>query len=862
MSTTTPERVVRDVLTRDDAIARAARISDVSYALEFDLSAGLDSYGGRARIQASVADTSAPLWIDFIGRIEACTVNGERVEPEHRGTRLWLPADRLEPRTVVAVDYRNEYDHTGDGFHRFRDPEDGEEYVYSNFQPFAAHRLFPCFDQPDLKASYDLAVTAPDAWEVVSATSIVSSEQGANGRTRHTFGRSAPFSTYLFALVAGPWHAIREQHDGIPLGLFGRRSMARLLDQDAAELFELTRQGFDFVRSVFDQRYPFTKYDQLFMPEFNAGAMENVGAVTFHDSFLFRDPPTESQRLERAEVLLHELVHMWFGNLVTMRWWDDLWLNESFATYISFLALDRVTRFTRAWQVFNGSMKPQAYRQDQLVTTHPVAGEVPDTDSALLNFDSITYEKGAAVLKQLVATIGEAAFTEGMRAYFRRFAWGNATLADFLGALGDAAGHPLEEWADLWLRRPSINTIGAHWTASGGRIDRLMLTQTAPEAHPWLRPHAMQLALVHEAGGGLEVGGVAATIDGAQAEVPAAAGRPAPLLVFPNYHDHDYAKALLDAASVSFARDRLGELRDPFLRQLLWTALWDMVRDAWLPSVAFLGMVRGLATTEPDPELVDTILDRGLACLRWYVPDARRESEASALVHAALAVLRGREGGDKGISWLRAAIGAASTPADLEPLLALADGAASIEGVAVDQEMRWDLAVKAVAFGVDDANDRVTAEVARDRSDRGERAVVRAGAARPSREAKADAWRRIHEEGYGSYQLTRAAMQGFLWHRQRELLRPYREPFFDRVRGVFRAHDHPFARAYLATLFPANWGEPEVLDCARDLLGQLGPEETTLNRQLREWCDDLERVIRVRAFAAASPESGQELVDG
>jgi aminopeptidase N len=853
MSMTTMDRVARDVLTRDEAVARAERVSDAAYALEFDLVAGAPSYGGRARIEASVADTSEPLWIDFTGRIESCRVNGDVLSPDHVGTRLWLPADRLESRIVVEIDYRNDYDHTGDGFHRFQDPEDGEEYVYSNFQPFAAHRLFPCFDQPDLKARFDLAVTAPSSWEVISATEIEGSDR-AGARTRHRFARSAPFSTYLMALVAGPWHALRQPHDGIPLGLFGRRSMARLLDQDAAELFELTAQGFDFYRSVFDQPYPFTKYDQLFVPEFNAGAMENVGAVTFHDGFVFRDPPTETQRLERGEVLLHELAHMWFGDLVTMRWWDDLWLNESFATYISFLALDRATRFGRAWQVFNGTMKPHAYRQDQLVTTHPVAADVADTDAALLNFDGITYEKGAAVLKQLVATIGEPAFTEGMRAYFRRFCWGNATLDDFLGALGDAAGRSLVDWADLWLRRASINTIGAQWSAANGAIERMTLSQTAPETHPWLRPHAMQLALVHQVNSGLVIDAVPATIDGPIAEVPGAAGGPAPLLVFPNYQDHDYAKAILDPVSLTFAQERLGELDDPFLRQLLWTSLWDMVRDARLPSLAFLAMVRRVATSEPDPELVDTILDRALAALRWYVPGARQNAEASALVDAALGVLRGGTGGDMGISWLRAAIAAAATSRDLEPLLALAGGETSIDGVAVDQEMRWDLAVKAVAFGVGDSEERVTAELGRDPSDRGQRSVLRARAARPSAASKAEAWERIHGEGYGSYHLTRAAMQGFQWVGQRELLRPYREPFFERVRDVFRAQDHPFARAYLMNLFPAAWGEPEVLERARSLLGELEPEETTLNRQLLEWCDDLERMIRVRAFAAASGE--------
>jgi aminopeptidase N len=674
-----------------------------------------------------------------------------------------------------------------------------------------------------------------------------------DGRRTQRFVRSPRFSTYLLALVAGPYHSVRTEHDGIPLGLYGRQSMARLLDHHSAELLEVTRQGFDFFRVLFDQPYPFSKYDQLFMPEFNVGAMENVGAVTFHDGYLFRDPATGIQRMERAEVQLHELAHMWFGNLVTMRWWDDLWLNESFATWVSFLALDRATRFERAWQVFNGSLKPAAYRQDQLVTTHPVAADVPDTDTALLNFDGITYEKGAAVLKQLAATIGEDAFVAGIREYFRRHAWGNATLADFLGALGDAAGRSLTGWADVWLRTPSINTISAQWSVAEGAIDRMTLHQTAPAAHPWLRPHTMELCLVDANGSGPRLESVMATIDGPSADVADVVGRAAPQLVFPNYRDHDYAKATLDPVSLDFARQRLDELTDPFLRQLLWTSLWDMVRDAQLPSTEFLAMVGRMAVREQDPELLSAILDRARTSLRWYVPESTREAEASATVEAALGAVRAAAGSDLRLIWLRAAIAAAARPRDLEPLLAFADGDDHIDGVQIDQEMRWTLAIKSVAFGMERGSDRTTVEADRDPSDRGQRFAIRARTARPDADAKAEAWSRIHDQGYGSLQLTRAAMEGFQWPGQRTLLRPYREQFFEQVRGVFRTQDHPFARAYLSNLFPGTWAEPEVLDAATNLIAELAPGETTLDRQLREAVDDLERAIRARAFAAGSP---------
>ncbi len=363
---------VRDVLTREEAQGRESRVRDVHYDLAFDLAGGAPDYVGRATITFEVLPGDSPIWLDATGGEPFVTLDGRALTNVVEGHRIMLPIDMAAGQAVVEVDYRNLYDLTGDGFHRFLDPEDDTEYVYSNFQPFEAHRLFPCFDQPDIKATYQVTVDAPADWAVVSASRAVI-EPLPDGRRRHRFERTPCFSTYLLPLVAGHWHVVREERDGLALGLYARRSMARLVEREAAELFEVTRQGFRCYSDLFDQPYPFDKYDQLFVPEFNAGAMENVGAVTFHDGFLFRDPPTEPERLTRAEVVLHELAHMWFGDLVTMRWWDDLWLNESFATYLSFLALDEATRFHAAWQSFNGTLKPHAYREDQLVTTHPIA---------------------------------------------------------------------------------------------------------------------------------------------------------------------------------------------------------------------------------------------------------------------------------------------------------------------------------------------------------------------------------------------------------------------------------------------------------------------------------------------------------
>jgi aminopeptidase N len=775
-------------------------------------------------------------------------INGREAAVDQRDNRLWLAANLLQGRNRVTIAYENRYDDTGDGFHRFVDPEDGSVYAYSNFQPFAAHRLFPCFDQPDLKATFSLGVTAPSEWAVISASREIANEPVGAGMTHRRFEKTARFATYLLPLVCGPWDVVRDESGPVPLGLYTRKSLMPRLAVDADELFEITRQGFAFYSELFDQPYPFTKYDQLFMPEFNVGAMENVGAVTIHDGFVFRDPPTDTQRLDRAEVLLHELAHMWFGNLVTMRWWDDLWLNESFATYISFVALTRATRFTNSWRTFNASIKLPAYRADQLPTTHPISADATDTDTALLNFDDITYGKGASTLKQLVASIGEDGFREGMRTYFRAYAWGNATLRDFLGALEQGSGHDLELWAQLWLETASLNTIEATVDGVGDRIGELTLRQSAPDDYPTLRPHTMAVGLVDAQDGALKIESLPATIDGETSVVEGAAGRPIPSLVFPNHGDLDYALTRLDDRSVAFALERIHELDDALLRQLLFTSLWHMVWDVRLPSTRFLAAARHNLPQIEDDDLTESVLGRAIVALGAYVPDERREEEAAELLVTALDAIRSAPTADRAMIWMRAAIGVAASPEHLEPLLDLVDGRARVDGLVIDQDMRWSLAIKSVAYGSEEAEERVEAERLRDPSDRGQRAVIRAAAARPTAEAKREAWEKIHGDGYGSYHLTRSAMQGFQSLRQRELLRPYRDRFFEEVRGVFATRDHPFARSYLLNLSPDLWAEPDVLAKAKALRASLEPEEQTLSRLLAEKIDDLDRAIRARAL--------------
>jgi aminopeptidase N len=838
-----------DILTRAEAVARASRVGRVAYALDLDLGAGRRTYGGVARLRFPVTG-AGNLFLDFRGgEVTRLTVNGRAVTPERPGHRILLPGDLLRATTEVEVAYENEYDRGGDGFHHFVDPEDGAEYAYSNFEPFEAHRLFPCFDQPDLKGTFAVTVRAPADWAIIANAPAAAVVPVGDGLREHRFALTPPISSYLVAVIAGPFTGVHTRHRGTPLGIWTRRSLARFLDP--GEIFEVTKQGLDFYAALFDHPFPFAKYDQVFVPEFNSGAMENVGAVTFSEHYVYRDPPTTTQRLMRAETALHELAHMWFGDLATMRWWDDLWLNESFATYVSNLALAEATRFDGAWRAFHADMKRWGYQADARSTTHPISGVVPDTDATFYNFDGITYGKGASVIKQLVAEIGPEAFRAGLRTYFRRHAWGNATLADFLAAMEDGAGRPLRDWSRRWLETASLNTIEAAWTTRDGRVERLQLTQEAPEDHPTLRPHALELALVRAPGDGpAEIDVVPVRLEGAESWIEEAAGRLAPDLVFPNHGDHGYARVLLDPASLAAVPRLLGQIGDPLLRQLLWGALWEMVRSARHSSLAFLELVRARLPGERDDQILLAALDAAGAALATYVPEERRVDEAHRFVATALDALEGLPEGDLRTLWLRAAIGAVAAPADVAAVAAVVDQEPGRPRVQVDREMRWGVAALAVAHGLPGAAERVAAERAADPTDRGEREMLRAESGAPDAGVKAAAWERIHGAGYGSFHLTQAAMRGFNHAHQAALLTPYVGRFFAVLPEVAAERDHAFLRAYVAALFPAYRPEPALVERARAMADELGAELPSLRRLLLEAADDMERAIVCRSFAS------------
>ncbi len=563
-------------LTKVEARKRKAQVGRVDYALDLDLRAKSPTYRGKVTVDFDLVGAAEGLFLDFQGkRLLSATVNGEEAVLEIRKFRVALPGAALvKGRNTVVIEFENPFDKDGSGLHKATDPADGLEYVFSDCEPFNANRFFPCFDQPDLKATYAVTVTAPSDWVVVANGVETAREDADEGRARHRFARTARFSTYVIAVCAGPYKVFEDPQARIPSRILVRQSMAAYADQD--EVFELTRQGFDFFEAYFGIPYPYGKYDQVFVPDYNMGAMENVACVVHSDRLLFRHAATERERRNRAVTVLHEMAHMWFGDLVTMEWWDDLWLNESFATYLATLAMVKATRFTDGFEAFRQEEKRWAYWQDELPTTHPIATEVADTVDAFTNFDGITYGKGASVLKQLSFYVGEGAFRAGVAAYLRANAHGNARLADFLAAIGEAAGKDLGEWSQTWLRTSGVNGLVPHVRVEDGKVREVRFTQTPGNGDGVLRPHRVKVAAFALGPGGDPFLSRTAdvTVEGAEGRADGLVGVESPAFLLVNHEDHAYAKAYLDPASLRYATENLERLPTSFLRTEVWSTVY------------------------------------------------------------------------------------------------------------------------------------------------------------------------------------------------------------------------------------------------------------------------------------------------
>jgi aminopeptidase N len=853
-ATAASARAPGGTLTRADAAERAALVRDPAYELSLSLGADDKDFSGRETLRFALEAPAEGLTVDFEGgAVSALTVNGSSVAaPDVSAGFFVLPKSALRAgENVVALSYTAPYSVDGSGLYRFRDPEDERVYLYTNFEPYAAHRVFPCFDQPDLKAAYSLTVDAPASWTVIS-TGRETGVAGSGARRVWTFAKTAKLSAYVFSVHAGPYHVWTSTAGAVPLRLFARESLARYVQAD--EWLDVTRRGLDFYGTYFGIPYPFAKYDQLIVPDFNEGAMENVGAVTFGERYVSRSTQTLEEREQAADVILHEMAHMWFGDLVTMKWWDGLWLNESFATYMAALSRARATRFPLAWQTFFGDMKSWAYTEDQRATTHPIEAEVPDTGQAFANFDGITYGKGASVLKQLAFLLGEDKFRDGVRLYLKDHAYGNSVEADFFGAMTKASGAELGAWRREWLDAAGVNTVRADYACgSGGRISSFALVQTAPAEQAALRRHRTRVGLFEDGPDGSlrEASAVSVFYEGARTEIPELAGLPCPSFVYPNLGDEDYAKVELDARSLETAKTRIARIPDPHLREMLWASLWEMVRDAKWPVSRYANLVLSSLVDETDFKTASAVLEtvggRGESSpsVLSYLekPDYPR-FEAFFLAGLAKAV----PGGDFQKLWFDGYVKTAASPAAVERLQGLLDGSVRVEGLPLDQDRRWDVIERLSELDAPGADGLIEDEARRDPADTGAKAAITARAARPDPETKKVWFARIVDpKSASSLGELRAAMDGFYPRTQSRLRAAFLTPFLETLPALAAAKSDDFLDAYGRAMVPAVC-TPEGESALASFLEKTPPAKPVLLRALRDARQEDERCVRVRAL--------------
>ncbi len=856
-------------LTRDEAHERAGLIAVESYEVALDLRSAPDpdeeTFRSVTTVRFRCTRPGAATFVDLLApAVSAVVLNGRELDPAEvfDGTRIVL--DGLAASNELTVDASCAYSRTGEGLHRFADPEDGEVYLYTQYEPADSRRVFANFEQPDLKAPFTLTVTAPAAWTVLGNSEAAGPAEpvGADAATWR-FAPTLPISTYITAVVAGPYHVERDGYRRelpggdvleIPLGALCRRSLARHFDAD--DIFTVTKQGLDFFHDHFDFPYPFGKYDQAFVPEYNLGAMENPGLVTFREQFVFRGRVTRAAYEVRANVILHEMTHMWFGDLVTMEWWDDLWLKESFADFMGSLSQVEATRFTEGWITFANRRKSLAYRADQLPSTHPVTADVRDLQDAKLNFDGITYAKGASALKQLVAYVGRDAFLEGARRYFKRHAYGNTRLADLLAVLGETSGRDMATWSRSWLQTAGVNSLTPEVTYddAAGRIAELAVLQGADPAHPELRPHRVAIGLYRRGADGLlaRYARAEADVAGERTVIAELAGAERPELILVNDEDLTYCKVRFDEGSLATLRERLGDIADPMARALAWSAVWNLTRDGLMPAGEYLGLVRDFAGRESDVGVLQMVMTWASTALEYYTADARRDAAGTALAETARRELeRAEPGSGHQLEWARFLAATAARESDLALLRELLDGTTKIDGLDVDQELRWTLLEPLAARGA--ADEAVLgAELARDNTASGRRHQVRCLAARPSAEVKAAAWHDVVECDELSNAMVEATIAGFARPGQRELLEPYGDTYFAAIERVWRERSIEIGLSVVRGLFPSSQLRPATLDAADAWLDAHPDASPALRRLVLEERDDLARALRAQECDAAS----------
>ena len=853
-------------LTRLEAADRSATVHTRSYDVTLDLTRGETVFGSSTTVRFTSAPGSST-FIDLIAPVvHSISLNGRALDPTevYADSRITLTGLAADNELVVVADCA--YMHTGEGLHRFTDPADGETYLYSQFEVPDSRRVFAVFEQPDLKASFAFTVTTPSSWTVLSNSPTpeptpTEDSDGSGGAHTFAFAPTEPMSSYVTAIVAGPYVGATDEYvasDGrtVPLGVYCRKSLVEHMD--SAEILDLTKRGFAYYEDLFATPYAFTKYDQIFVPEFNAGAMENAGCVTHRDDYIFRSRPVEARVERRAVTILHELAHMWFGDMVTMTWWNDLWLNESFAEFTSTLATAEITRWDQAWTTFQTLEKGWAYNQDQLSSTHPVAAEINDLHDVEVNFDGITYAKGASVLAALVGYVGRENFFAGIQRYLSAHAYSNAELGDLLRELEAVSGRDLSSWTRLWLQEAGVTTLRLEVvTDADGVITQAAVRQEIPADSPAsLRPHRVAIGSYSPTGRGADThlertDRIELDVDGELTQVPELVGAKRADVLVLNDDDLTYAKVRLDDESLSHGLTNIETFAESLPRSIVLASAWDMVRDGELAASHFLNAALQALDVEEHSSVIQGLLGRITTCLSAFLPPAVRRDLAPGTADRLLELARAAQAGsDKQLQLVRAVAAHAVTGEQLDVVAGFLEGTSALEGLDVDQDLRWDLLTGLVAAGRF-GEERIHAEETRDRTTTGRERAAEARAAIPTPEAKEATWRALVDDASMPNETQVRVLRGLTSvERRPDLLVPFVSEYVEAIDSLWSSRTFHMAENLLTGLWSCATVGLDGADPAAALKGWLeshAQAPAALRRIVRENLDDTRRVARAQA---------------
>ena len=837
-------------ISRIEAAERAAHLRVDGYNVTLDVTGGAETFYSKSEVNFSCDTPGYSTFIDACGRsVISATLNGAAVDTTNfDGQSIFL--NNLAAENHLIIEIEGIYSKSGEGLQRSVDPSDGEIYLYSQGETADIRSMFPCFDQPSLKGTFTLTVTTPGHWAAISNNPVESAEMIGEKKIWR-FSTTPRIPTYLAALIAGPYSHVHDVYKGqkeVPLGFYCRKSMAQYLDSE--DIFLLTKQGFEYFEKTFGLAYPFDKYDQIAVVDFNAGAMENAGAVTFReDLVVFRSHMPEKMYMWRANVILHEMAHMWFGDLVTMSWWDDLWLNESFAEFMSYLALAEGTRFKGGWASFNSERKNWAYRYDQLPSTHPIVTDMVDIEAVKANFDGITYAKGASVLQQLVFHVGRENFISALQKYFAKHAWANTTLKDLIDELEATSGKSLDTWAATWLQTAGVNTLRPELVIDADTYTSVAIKQEAPlipAGSTELRPHRLAIGLYDVDGDAIKLRtSVELDVAGALTVVPEIAGQKVADLLLINDRDLSYAKIRFDSRSLATLKTHLGKIADPLTRALCWAAVWDMHRDGEISSSAFLDIALAGLPGENDDAVVNITLSQMYTSVEAYTKDAERNEMRRKLANGLNVLLKNASpGSDLQMLYARAFAQNAVTPEHFQAVRGLLNGSAP--GFIIDADQRWFFII-ALSERSAITKAELDAELANDNTTSGNCFYETAISASPTVEAKDYAWNKIINEDIQT-SVRSALIVGFQRPIQRELLASYADRYFDSIISVWESKTYEGAAKIVSGLYPTWVVSQKTIDQTEKWLSTTGKEAPAVLRKLVvDASDVLIRALKVQS---------------